>query len=141
MTWGDEYCSGIVMGAYMLTAMLFRPGLVKCARIGPIKVLRIILLINAMALVLYGFTGLEGYLIARIMQGVCTAFFSMSLQLGIIDALPEKYRSEGVSLYSLFSTIPNLLGPLIAVGIWHVENMSIFAIVMILLRNNNLIWL
>ena len=84
-----------------------------------------------MALVLYGFTGLEGYLIARIMQGVCTAFFSMSLQLGIIDALPEKYRSEGVSLYSLFSTIPNLLGPLIAVGIWHVENMSIFAIVMI----------
>lgn len=84
-----------------------------------------------MALVLYGFTGLEGYLVARIMQGVCTAFFSMSLQLGIIDALPEKYRSEGVSLYSLFSTIPNLLGPLIAVGIWHVENMTIFAIVMI----------
>lgn len=123
---------GIVMGAYMLTAMLFRPWAGQIiARIGPIKVLRIILLINAMALVLYGFTGLEGYLIARIMQGVCTAFFSMSLQLGIIDALPEKYRSEGVSLYSLFSTIPNLLGPLIAVGIWHVENMSIFAIVMI----------
>ena len=90
---------GIVMGAYMLTAMLFRPW--------------------------------AGQIIARIMQGVCTAFFSMSLQLGIIDALPEKYRSEGVSLYSLFSTIPNLLGPLIAVGIWHVENMSIFAIVMI----------
>ena len=56
-----------------------------------------------MALVLYGFTGLEGYLIARIMQGVCTAFFSMSLQLGIIDALPEKYRSEGVSLFIIFN--------------------------------------
>ena len=98
--------------------MLFRPWAGQIiARIGPIKVLRIILLINAMALVLYGFTGLEGYLIARIMQGVCTAFFSMSLQLGIIDALPEKYRSEGVSLYSLFSTIPNLLGPLIAVDL------------------------
>ena len=123
---------GIVMGAYMLTAMLFRPWAGQIiARVGPIKVLRIILLINAMALVLYGFTGLEGYLVARIMQGVCTAFFSMSLQLGIIEALPEKYRSEGVSLYSLFSTIPNLLGPLIAVRIWHVENMTIFAIVMI----------
>ena len=62
---------GIVMGAYMLTAMLFRPWAGQIiARIGPIKVLRIILLINAMALVLYGFTGLEGYLIARIMQGV-----------------------------------------------------------------------
>ena len=95
---------GIVMGAYMLTAMLFRPWAGQIiARIGPIKVLRIILLINAMALVLYGFTGLEGYLIARIMQGVCTAFFSMSLQLGIIDALPEKYRSEGVSLFIIFN--------------------------------------
>ena len=54
----------------------------------------------------------------------------MSL-LGIIDALPEEHRSEGVSLYSLFSTIPNLIGPLIAVGIWNYGHMSIFAIVMI----------
>ena len=65
------------------------------------------------------------------MQGVCTAFFSMSLQLGIIDALPEEHRSEGVSLYSLFSTIPNLIGPLVAVGIWNANNISLFAIVII----------
>ncbi|MBY4091632.1 MFS transporter [Rhodococcus fascians] len=123
---------GIVMGTYMLTAMVFRPWAGQIiARVGPIKVLRIILLINACALILYGLTGLEGYFIARVMQGVCTAFFSMSLQLGIIDALPEEHRSEGVSLYSLFSTIPNLVGPLIAVGIWHLDRISIFAIVMI----------
>lgn len=123
---------GIVMGVYMLTAMIFRPWAGQIiARVGPIKVLRIILLINACALILYGLTGLEGYFIARVMQGVCTAFFSMSLQLGIIDALPEEHRSEGVSLYSLFSTIPNLVGPLIAVGIWHLDRISIFAIVMI----------
>ncbi|OLS09481.1 multidrug MFS transporter [Staphylococcus epidermidis] len=123
---------GIVMGAYMLTAMVFRPWAGQIiARVGPIKVLRIILLINACALILYGLTGLEGYFIARVMQGMCTAFFSMSLQLGIIDALPEEHRSEGVSLYSLFSTIPNLVGPLIAVGIWHLDRIAIFAIVMI----------
>lgn len=123
---------GIMMGAYMLTAMVFRPWAGQIiARVGPIKVLRIILLINACALILYGLTGLEGYFIARVMQGVCTAFFSMSLQVGIIDALPEEHRSEGVSLYSLFSTIPNLVGPLIAVGIWHLDRISIFAIVMI----------
>lgn len=123
---------GIVMSVYMLTAMVFRPWAGQIiARVGPIKVLRIILLINACALILYGLTGLEGYFIARVMQGVCTAFFSMSLQLGIIDALPEEHRSEGVSLYSLFSTIPNLVGPLIAVGIWHLDRISIFAIVMI----------
>ncbi|MFU0769258.1 staphylopine family metallophore export MFS transporter CntE [Staphylococcus pasteuri] len=123
---------GIVMGAYMLTAMVFRPWAGQIiARVGPIKVLHIILIINACALILYGFTGLEGYFLARVMQGVCTAFFSMSLQLGIIDALPEEHRSEGVSLYSLFSTIPNLVGPLIAIGIWHLDRMSVFAIVMI----------
>lgn len=109
---------GIVMGAYMLTAMVFRPWAGQIiARVGPIKVLHIILIINACALILYGFTGLEGYFLARVMQGVCTAFFSMSLQLGIIDALPEEHRSEGVSLYSLFSTIPNLVGPLIAIAL------------------------
>ena len=63
----------------------------------------IILLINAMALVLYGFTGLEGYLVARIMQGVCTAFFSMSLQLGIIDALPEISFRRCISLFIVFN--------------------------------------
>ncbi|MEJ7410282.1 MFS transporter, partial [Staphylococcus epidermidis] len=41
------------------------------------------------------------------------------------------HRSEGVSLYSLFSTIPNLVGPLIAIGIWHLDRMSVFAVVMI----------
>lgn len=131
--WGaSNSVIGIVMGAYMLTAMVFRPWAGQIiARVGPIKVLRMILLINACALILYGFTEIEGYFIARVMQGVCTAFFSMSLQLGIIDALPEEHRSEGVSLYSLFSTIPNLIGPLIAVGIWNYGHMSIFAIVMI----------
>ena len=119
---------GIVMGAYMLTAMVFRPWAGQIiARVGPIKVLRIILIINAIALIIYGFTGLEGYFVARVMQGVCTAFFSMSLQLGIIDALPEEHRSEGVSLYSLFSTIPNLIGPLVAVGIWNANNRVTFA--------------
>ncbi len=97
----------------------------------PLEVLRIILIINAIALIIYGFTRLEGYFVARVMQGVCTAFFSMSLQLGIIDALPEEHRSEGVSLYSLFSTIPNLIGPLVAVGIWNANNISLFAIVII----------
>ena len=122
---------GIVMGAYMLTAMVFRPWAGQIiARVGPIKVLKLFLIINAIALIIYGFTGLEGYFVARVMQGVCTAFFSMSLQLGIIDALPEEHRSEGVSLYSLFSTIPNLIGPLVAVGIWN-ANISLFAIVII----------
>ncbi|WP_436855387.1 staphylopine family metallophore export MFS transporter CntE [Staphylococcus caeli] len=125
---------GIVMGAYMLTAMLFRPWAGQIiAKVGALQVLRLILVINAIALIIYGFTGLEGYFIARVMQGVCTAFFSMALQIGIINALPEEQRAEGVSLYSLFSTIPNLIGPFIAVGIWQMNQISLFAIVMIMI--------
>ncbi|ANS90792.1 TPA: MFS transporter [Staphylococcus pseudintermedius] len=125
---------GIVMGAYMLTAMLFRPWAGQViAKVGPIKILRWILIINGFALILYGFTGLEGYFIARVMQGVCTAFFSMSLQIGIIDALPEEDRSQGISLYSLFSYIPGIIGPMIAVGIWQLDNLSYFALTMIII--------
>ncbi len=43
------------------------------ARVGPIKVLRIILIINAIALIIYGFTGLEGYFSTCYAR--CTAFF------------------------------------------------------------------
>ncbi|UZW65798.1 MFS transporter [Priestia flexa] len=123
---------GIIMGAYLFTTMFFRPwaGYI-IHKYGPVKVLRVILLINAAALILYTFTGLGGYFTARILQGVCTAFFSMSLQIAIIDALPEENRSQGISLYSLCSYIPGIIGPLLAIGIWQAEDASYFTVVMI----------
>lgn len=123
---------GLIMGAYMFTTMFFRPWaghiIQKC---GPIKVLRFILIINGFALILYTFTGLGGYLLARILQGVSTAFFSMALQIGIIDALPEKDRSQGISYYSLFSYIPGIVGPVLALGIWQTGGMDYFTVVLI----------
>lgn len=98
---------------------------------GPIKVLRFILIVNGFALILYTFTGLGGYLVARILQGVSTAFFSMALQIGIIDALPEKDRSQGISYYSLFSYIPGIVGPVLALGIWQTGGMDYFTVVLI----------
>ncbi len=123
---------GIVMGAYLFTTMLLRPwaGHIIQKR-GPIKVLRTILILNGAALILYTFTGLEGYFVARMLQGVCTAFFSMALQLGIIDALPEKERSQGISMYSLCAYLPGIVGPLLALGIWQPGEMGSFAVTMI----------
>ncbi|MBD1381806.1 staphylopine family metallophore export MFS transporter CntE [Metabacillus arenae] len=122
---------GLIMGAYLFTTMFFRPWAGQIIqKHGSIKVLRIILIINGFALILYTVTGLGGYLVARMLQGVSTAFFSMALQIGIIDALPEKDRSQGISLYSLFSYIPGIIGPLLALGIWQ-GGMEYFAIVMI----------
>ncbi len=122
---------GMIMGAYLFTTMFFRPWAGHIIqKHGPIKVLRIILIINGFALLLYTFTGLGGYFVARILQGVSTAFFSMALQIGIIDALPEEDRSQGISLYSLFSYIPGIIGPLLALGIWQ-GGMDYFTFVMI----------
>ncbi|MBD0381833.1 staphylopine family metallophore export MFS transporter CntE [Paenibacillus sedimenti] len=123
---------GIIMGAYLFTTMLFRPwaGLM-IQKYGPIKALRTILAINGLALLLYTFTGLEGYFVARMLQGVCTAFFSMALQLGIIDALPEKDRSQGISMYSLCASMPGIIGPLLALGIWQAGDMQVFTAAMI----------
>lgn len=122
---------GLIMGSYLFTTMFFRPWAGHIIqKYGPIKVLRTILIINGFALIIYTLTGLGGYLVARMLQGVSTAFFSMALQIGIIDALPEKDRSQGISLYSLFSYIPGIIGPLLALGIWQGE-MEYFAVVMI----------
>lgn len=91
---------GLVMGAYLFTTMFFRPWAGSMiAKYGPIRILRVILVTNGIALILYAVTEFNVYVIARILQGVSTAFFSMALQIGIIDALPEKERSQGISLY------------------------------------------
>lgn len=123
---------GIIMGAYLLTTMVFRPWAGSLIQhYGPIKVLRVLLTVNALALLLYTFTGLEGYFLARVLQGVCTAFFSMALQLGIIDALPDKDRSQGISMYSLCSYLPGIFGPLLAISMWQTRDMGAFAVSMI----------
>ncbi|PJN54711.1 hypothetical protein PAEVO_14320 [Paenibacillus sp. GM2FR] len=131
--WGASSSTiGLVMGAYMFTTMFFRPWaghLIQ--KHGPVKVLRLILLVNGAALILYTCTGLGGYLIARILQGVSTAFFSMALQIGIIDALPEKERSQGISFYSLFSYIPGVIGPVVALGLWQTGGMDSFTIIFV----------
>lgn len=123
---------GVVMGAYLFTTMLLRPWAGHLiGRHGPIRVLRAILVLNAAALALYAFTGLEGYFAARVLQGVCTAFFSMALQLGLIDALPEKERSQGISMYSLCATMPGIIGPLLAIGLWQAQNPALLAAVLL----------
>lgn len=125
---------GLIMGGYLFTTMFFRPW-AGCIiqKQGPIKVLRIILIINGFALILYTITGLWGFLVARILQGVSTAFFSMALQIGIIDALPEKDRSQGISLYSLFANMPGIIGPIVALSIWQTGGMDYFTVVMIII--------
>ncbi|UNT71689.1 MFS transporter (plasmid) [Bacillus sp. N447-1] len=123
---------GLIMGGYLFTTMFFRPWAGHIIQQqGPLKILRIILILNGFALILYTIAGIGGFLIARILQGVSTAFFSMALQMGIIDALPEKDRSQGISLYSLFANMPGIIGPVVAYSIWETGGMDYFTVVLI----------
>lgn len=125
---------GLIMGGYLFTTMFFRPWAGHIIqKHGPLKVLRIILILNGFALILYTVTGLSGFFIARILQGVSTAFFSMALQMGIIDALPDKDRSQGISLYSLFANMPGIIGPVVAYSIWEAGGMDYFIVVLIMI--------
>lgn len=125
---------GLIMGGYLFTTMFFRPWAGHIIqKHGPLKVLRIILILNGFALILYTVTGLSGFFIARILQGVSTAFFSMALQMGIIDALPDKDRSQGISLYSLFANMPGIIGPVVAYSIWEAGRMDYFIVVLIMI--------
>lgn len=125
---------GLIMGAYMFTCMFFRPWAGHIIhKYGPANIIKILLIVNGIALMVYSFSGLGGFLVARLLQGVSTAFFSMALQIGIVDALPEKERSQGVSLYSLSTYIPAIIGPVIAVGLWDLGGINYFTVVMITL--------
>lgn len=123
---------GFIMGTYMLTCMIFRPLAGHFVqKYGPVKVLRMLLIVNGIALLLYTITGLGGFFVARFLQGVSSAFFSMALQMGIIDSLSEEERSQGLSLYTLFTYMPTIVGPLIALGIWEWGGMNSFTAAMI----------
>ncbi|WP_249898428.1 MFS transporter [Paenibacillus sp. PK3_47] len=125
---------GWIMGAYMLTCMFFRPLAGQIVqRYGATKVLRILLLVNGCALLLYPLTGLMGFLAARLLQGVSTAFFSMSLQIAIIDRLSDEERSQGISLYSLFTYMPGIIGPVLALAIWDRGGLNAFTVVMVVI--------
>ncbi|WP_246369544.1 staphylopine family metallophore export MFS transporter CntE [Saccharibacillus deserti] len=125
---------GWIMGAYMLTCMFFRPLAGKVIqRHGASRVLRILLLVNGFALLLYPLAGLSGFLAARLLQGIATAFFSMALQIAIIDSLPDEERSQGVSLYSLFTYMPGIIGPVLALSLWDWGDRNAFFAVMVVI--------
>lgn len=132
---------GWIMGTYMLTCMFFRPLAGRfIQRYGAAHILRIILLINGFALLLYPWTGLAGFFAARLLQGISTAFFSMSLQIAIIDSLSDEERSQGISLYSLFTYMPGIIGPVIALALWDWGGMDGFVALLVVIAASTAIF-
>lgn len=125
---------GLMMGAYMLTCMLLRPLAGQwIGRFGPLAVMRGLLVVHVITLLLYAVSGVEGYIWLRALQGAATAFFSMTVQAGIMERLDEKDRGQGLSLYTLSTMLPSLIGPLLAVELWERGGSFAFGGAMLLL--------
>ncbi|WP_084165432.1 staphylopine family metallophore export MFS transporter CntE [Paenibacillus massiliensis] len=110
---------GLMMGSYMFTCMLLRPFAGQLlGRYGPLRVMKGLLLLHAITLLLFMIAVAESYLWLRALQGVATAFFSMTMQAGMMEKLQDKDRAQGLSMYTLFTMVPSLIVPVLAIQIW-----------------------
>lgn len=125
---------GLMMGSYMLTCMLLRPLAGQLiGRHGPLAVMRWLLAAHAVSLALYAVAGAEQFTGLRIVQGAVTAFFSMTMQTGIVEGLEERDRAQGLSLYTLSTMVPSLIGPIVAVELWQNGDRLLLAAVLLAL--------
>lgn len=125
----DNRSIGIMMGAYLLVSMLFRPWAgVVVARFGTARTLRTLMLANAGVLSLYLLLPVSVYIVIRGLQGTVTAFFSLAMQMSVVEALPEKERAQGLSLYLLVGMLPSAIVPAIALQVWESGGMSGFGL-------------
>ncbi|SFS57918.1 MFS transporter [Paenibacillus sp. 453mf] len=123
---------GLMMGAYMLTCMFLRPYAGQLmGKYGPLAVMRGLLLVHVLCLVLYTFSGAEGFIWLRALQGAGTAFFSMTMQTGIVEQLADKDRAQGMSMYTLFTMVPSLFVPIVAMEVWESGMGWIYTLVVI----------
>lgn len=117
----DNRTIGVLLGAYLLVSMLLRPwaGAVV-ERVGTRRMLQWILLSHLLVVLLYAWLDQTAYglILIRGLQGAIAAFFSLTLQIAVVDALPERERAQGLSLYLLFGMLPSVMGPAVALWIW-----------------------
>jgi MFS family permease len=113
---------GLMMGGYMFTCMLLRPWAGQMiVKHGAAKLMRGLVLIHAGCLVAYMFAesgSLLPLLALRALQGGITAFFSMIMQLALVERLAAGDRAQGMSLYTLSTMLPQLVTPILAFAVW-----------------------
>jgi MFS family permease len=125
---------GLMMGGYMFTCMLLRPWAGQMiVKHGASKLMRWLVLIHAGCLIAYMFaeTGsLLPLLALRALQGGITAFFSMIMQLALVERLAAEDRAQGMSLYTLSTMLPQLVTPIVAFAVWRSGDWLHFILIM-----------
>lgn len=118
---GNDSHVGLAMGAFSLTAVLFRPvvgGLLD--RYGRRPFVLWGMAVFALAMFLYGWAGgIAALLVLRVVHGVGWASSTTAVGTVITDIIPVARRGEGMGWYGLAMTVSMALGPM--AGIWLME--------------------
>nr|WP_263323539.1 MFS transporter [Neobacillus sp. Marseille-Q6967] len=121
---GNEGQVGLVVGAFMLSAVIFRPMIgVLLDRFGRRPFIVWGLLIFTLSMYLYSWVGGIVVLIGiRILQGMSWAVSTTAIFTAITDIIPAARRGEGMGWFSTAMTLAMAIGPMF--GIWVIENLS-----------------
>ena len=120
---GTEAQIGLVIGAFMLSAVIFRPLVgVLLDRFGRRLFIAWGLFLFAVAMYLYGWAGgVIALLWLRILHGMAWAIATTAILTAITDIIPPPRRGEGIGWFSASITLAMAIGPIL--GIWVTQNL------------------
>ncbi|NRF96109.1 MFS transporter [Paenibacillus frigoriresistens] len=128
---GSQSQVGLAMGAFALSAVIFRPlvgGLLDRFGRRPFIVWGLLLFILAMYM--YDWVGGIVVLIGlRILHGMSWAISTTATITAITDMIPSSRRGEGMGWFSTSMTLAMAIGPMF--GIWVSQNLSYSALFLI----------
>jgi len=120
---GTEAQIGLVIGAFMLSAVIFRPLVgVLLDRFGRRLFIAWGLFLFAVAMYLYGWAGgVIALLWLRILHGMAWAIATTAILTAITDIIPPPRRGEGIGWFSASITLAMAIGPVL--GLWVTQNL------------------
>lgn len=125
---GNEAQIGLSAGAFMLSAVIFRPivgGLLD--RFGRRPFIIWGLLLFTLAMYMYDWVGGIVVLLGlRIVHGMSWAVSTTAVFTAITDIIPSTRRGEGMGWFSMAMTLAMAVGPIF--GIWVTQNLSYHAL-------------
>lgn len=128
---GNESQVGLAMGAFMLTAVVFRPfigGLLD--RFGRRPFIIWGLLIFALSMYLYTLVGgMISLMTLRVFHGITWAVTTTAIMTAVVDVIPINRRGEGLGWSGMAMTLAMAIGPMI--GLWIAEQLSYQALFLI----------
>ncbi|MEH7414540.1 MFS transporter [Neobacillus drentensis] len=128
---GNESQVGLAMGAFMLSAVIFRPfigGLLD--RFGRHPFIFWGLLFFAAAMYMYNWIGgIVVLMVLRILHGISWAITTTSILTAITDLIPPKRRGEGMGWSGMAMTLAMAVGPMF--GLWVTQRLSLKALFLI----------